>query len=126
RLQDRHVARERVLAGRMNLAEHEDVLAPELGDLHGDLRVHVEVLEPARDLFANGASGETSRLDEADVRVVERPIRVERDRLRQILFAKDDDVQDVLWTGDILRRGGRVRRGRGRLRGARRQRDEQR
>ena len=98
-----------MLARRVDLAEHEDVLAPELRDLDADLRVHVEVLQPSRDLFANRASREPSGLHPADVGIVEASVRIERHGLRQVVFAEDDDVEDVLGTGDIL--AGAVERG---------------
>ena len=88
----------------MHLSEDEDALAAELDDLDAHLRVDIELLELRGNVFADRARGEAAGPDPSDVGEVERAVGVERDRLLQVLFAEDDDGQDVLRTRDILRR----------------------
>jgi hypothetical protein len=104
RLDERHVAGQRIGARRAYLADDEDALAAVLLHRDGDLRVgEVAVRQPRLQLEFDLAQAQASGLHAADQREGEGPVGFHGELAVQVGLVPDGDRQHVLRTDHVVR-----------------------
>ena len=109
---ERHAARQRIGAGVLHLADHEDALASVLLDGHRQLRIlEVAARQPRAQLGLDVAQRQSGGLHVSDQRKRERAVEFDRILAGQVRLVEHRDRQHVLRADHIVLDLGSCRRG---------------